>query len=331
MEQDLYIGLIYKRLKGEINHLENKQLDDWLQQSDINIRLYKEIELQWNLSENYSPEIDIDVKADLQKLKERIKKADRAKDKTQNKIFKLNPALWIAASLLILISAGLWLFSLKSNQNVISTASNEKKHISLPDGSEIWLNENSRVKYPDKFASDKREISMEGEVFFSVEKDKNRPFIIDAIQTKIEVLGTSFNVKTNQVTKETKVDVKTGKVRFSAPKDNQKIIIVKGETAIYNDENHFIKKTKYDINSFAWQSSILLFKNESLTETIKTIEKYYKVNISVDEKRISNCIFSGRFEDKKIDEVLQYLSDIFGFKIHKLSISNYKLSGGSCQ
>ncbi len=332
MGQDFYITLIYKKIKGEITEIESKQLDNWLHESEHNIQLYNEIEQQWNLSENYNPNIEIDVKADFLKLKERIKESEQSKSNSQGKIIKFKLWQGIAASLLIILSAALWLYNTSASRQItVSTVQNEIKHIILPDGSEIWLNENSEINYPDKFASEERKVSMSGEMFFQVKKNKKAPFIIDAIQTKIKVLGTSFNVKIKKSTKETKVDLKTGKVLFSSKVSDDKIILVKGETAIFNKTNHSFKKTKYDENSFAWKSSVLLFKEKSFLEVIKTIEKQYKVDIVFDNKQLANCAFSGRFENKNIDEVLQYLSDIYGFKVQKLSTSKYKLTGGLCQ
>ncbi len=332
MGQDFYITIIYKKIKGEITEIESKQLDNWLHESERNTQLYNEIAQQWNLSENYNPDIEIDVKADFLKLKERIKKSEKSKSNSQGKIIKFKLWQGIAASLLIIISTALWLYNTSASRQItVSTVQNEIKHIILPDGSEIWLNANSEIKYPEKFASKERKVSMSGEIFFQVKKNKKAPFIIDAIQTEIKVLGTSFNVKINRSTKETKVDLKTGKVLFSSKISDDKIILVKGEAAIFNETNHSFTKTKYDENSFAWKSSVLLFKEKLFLEVIKTIEKQYKVNIVFDNKQLANCVFSGRFENKNIDEVLQYLSDIYGFKVQKLSASKYKLTGGLCQ
>src|SRR5690606_7625428 len=124
---------------------------------------------------------------------------------------------WLAAAcLLICLSAGFFILNRnifrQSELLVVHTGFREVKELLLSDGTKVWVNANSRLKYPKRFENDKREIVLEGEAFFKVKRDEQRPFIISSKGIRTTVLGTSFNISSYAGDEEVKVTVISGKV-----------------------------------------------------------------------------------------------------------------------
>jgi ferric-dicitrate binding protein FerR (iron transport regulator) len=228
-------------------------------------------------------------------------------------IFRAAAAVLLAA--VLLISGYMVAFDPSASGELleISATNQVLNTFALPDGTVVSLNTNTKLKYPEKFGRKTREVSIEGEAFFEVKPNKNKPFIIHAGSAEIKVLGTSFNVSAYPETKQVEVIVETGKVQvLNKIIQANELILTPGDkgTLIYSS-NSLLKTTNQDPNFLAWKTHNLTFKATSLGEVIETLQKIYKVNIHVADPKLNGLLLSAQFNDYPLDFILKVIETTF--------------------
>lgn len=337
MERDHYIQLIYKYFKGESSQKEAAELDKWLEDSEENHTLKSKIEKDWKLSEQYSPDLDIDIKADFEVLRKRIR-AQKAKQTVAPKIRSINSRrrwLSIAAAIALAITAGWWLTSndtIGQSMQIAETSINEKREIILTDGSKVWLNENSRLTFPSEFSANNRNVALEGEAFFEVAENPDAPFIIEMNEANVTVLGTSFNINARAGDPQLAVNVRTGKVRFQSKQSNETLILIKGEKGVLDVKTQDLdKNTAIALNDFAWQTGVLRFRKQTLSEVITIVNDFYNGEAIITQATMQQCMFDGRLQEKDLKSALEYIADAFQMTLIQKSETKFELNNGVCQ
>ncbi|MGJ1418773.1 FecR family protein [Sphingobacterium spiritivorum] len=160
--------------------------------------------------------------------------------------------------------------------------------LTLSDGTRVWMNAASRLKFPLGFEKDRRLVEMDGEAYFEVAKDKDRPFIIKSRRQEVKVLGTSFNLTDFANDKNSRTTLIEGSVEITNRKNDQKLYMKPGEQTIAGDQ---FRKMKVDPSSYiAWKNGYFDFKeSNSLVDGMKQIERWYNVKViftNPDENRI---------------------------------------------
>jgi transmembrane sensor len=240
----------------------------------------------------------------------------------------LNPFFRIAASVLfaVLLIVSVYEVYYNSSENKImleiSASDQILKSFTLPDGSVVSLNSDTKISYPKQFATNAREVSIEGEAFFQVKPDKARPFIIHAKNAQIKVLGTSFNVDAYPSEKKLEVIVETGRVQVlnktAISKENSELILTPGEkgTLAYFG-NSLIKSTNQNPNFLAWKTHNLVFKATLLSEVVENLEKVYKVNIRLADPKLNGLLLTAQFNDYPLDFILKVIETTFEIEVQQ--------------
>lgn len=324
MEQEQINHLIAKQLTGEITPEEQQILTNWENMDESNKHTITTSMHIWEKSERNDKEPDVDKawEAFAAKLNERSAIPLHAK-KSNKQLY-----LRIAASLILVgfigLMAGKWL--LNSN-NTIQTAAGEQKEITLPDGSKVWLNENSSLAYASDFENN-RDIQLTGEAFFEVKRDEQHPFVITSSRTITKVLGTSFSVIDYANGEQAQLIVKTGKVSYKSVQSNKELIVLAGESAhLENGEPQM--DASFQINELAWKDKRLVFADMTLKEMVPVLEKYFKIRVVIEQESILSCHFTGEFEQPKLDEVLNMLARTLQLEWKKTD-NTYSISGRGC-
>ncbi len=330
MKRDHYIKLIYKSLKGEARADEKSQLDDWLAESEENHHLKTKVEQEWEKSKEYEPALEIDVKADFQQLQQRIK-AQKEQEGNEPKIVKINIRrqwLAIAASVVFLMVAGWVIFGSEIGQisdKIAQTGQGERVLVSLSDGSKIWLSENSRLVYPEKFSNHQRSVELEGEGFFDIKRNPDSPFKVGTKWAEVSVIGTSFTINAEVNTQKVTVNVKTGKVKLEDKFNQESLILTAGELGELDVKTHAFQKTN------TIQIKALRFKDQMLENVISEIAQQYNVDVSIDEKTMKTCIFTGRLLEENVGDALRNIADAFQMTVEEQTKNVFVLKGGSCE
>ncbi len=240
-----------------------------------------------------------------------------------NPLYRIAAAVLFAAVLLVSgyavfyrPSASVAMLEVTATNQVLNT-------FTLPDGTLVSLNSNTKVFYPEKFGNKTREVRIEGEAFFEVKPNKNKPFIIHAGKAQIKVLGTSFSVSAYPDTKSVEVIVQTGKVlvlnKTIQTLQPDELILTPGDkgTLVYAS-NTLQKTTNQDPNFLAWKTHNLIFKATSLHEVIGNLEKVYKVNISLADPKLNKLLLTAQFNNYSLDFILKVIENTFPIEVYNV-------------
>lgn len=207
--------------------------------------------------------------------------------------------------------------------HTLSTARGETYLIGLPDGSKVWLNAGSSLKYPASFVNrDKRIVVLTGEAYFEIAKDKSHPFVVIGGNQKVEVLGTHFNVNAYADEPNTKTTLLEGSVRISLPRENpteqrSSAVLKPNQQSIVSGTNRINVKDVDVASAVAWKNNEFMFTSESIENIMKMLSRWYNVEIIYQGEKCTEK-YSGsvsRFDN--VSKVLEILESSGGvhFKI----------------
>ncbi|EPR66760.1 FecR family protein [Cyclobacterium qasimii] len=177
-----------------------------------------------------------------------------------------------------------------------------KSILTLSDGTRIFLNSGSEISYSSDFSDSLRLVSLKGEAFFEVQKEK-RPFVVETGQTKIKVLGTTFNVNQKQNGALT-VALVTGKVLINDQKGNE-MQLEPSEMMVRGEDGAF-HKTGFDpLTLTGWKDKILVFRENSFVEVKEKIENWFGVTLLLEGNIDANMTYSGTYKEESLENVLR--------------------------
>ncbi|MGQ8337474.1 FecR family protein [Sunxiuqinia sp. A32] len=180
-------------------------------------------------------------------------------------------------------------------------------HIFLSDGTEVWLNSGSRFKYPNHFNRSTREVLLNGEGYFDVASDKEKPFFVKTSKLQVRVLGTEFNVMAYESENKQEVVLEEGKVQIFNLSGTKIGELDPGERIVrLNSSSKFIQD-KVDTQNFtAWKDGVVVFEEETLEDIARKLERWYNVEVRFDEQNTQTYKITGTMlRNKPIDQVIQ--------------------------
>jgi len=186
----------------------------------------------------------------------------------------------------------------------------ETKSIQLPDGSKVVLNHFSSLTYPKEFSNKDRIVSLNGEAYFEVSKDKKHPFIVSADAIDVKVLGTHFNVEAYKSNNEIKTTLFEGSVSIKSKDNSSSIILSPNESAIYNKlKKKIIHETSQKVSDeIAWQKGLFIFNNLPLKEITRKLSNSFGVTIQIPDQSLQNYRLTARFNNgENLEQILKLL------------------------
>lgn len=202
--------------------------------------------------------------------------------------------------------------------NIVSVPAGQRTNITLPDGTNVWLNTRTTLKYSTAFNKRERIVLLEGEAFFDVKKNKDKPFIVKTKAYNVEALGTEFNVDAYPETTNFEAVLMNGSIKVSSQVHPSQNVILKPEQKI-SLENGQLKVTQIDdYNPYRWKEGLICFRNTGFSDIIKTFEKCYGIKIVIENKNTLKYRFTGKFRQADgIDYILQVIQQSINFKFEK--------------
>jgi transmembrane sensor len=322
--------LLLKSLSGTISTEERETLTAWMNQSKENKKLAEDFTVLWKYSKKNTLQENFQTKEEWKKLEAAIQKAEIPQGK-EITLKQHVPWLKIAASVTLLtICSGLIYVIFFSQETILKESHDSIVEVVLPDGSEVWLNRNSRLTYQGDFNKENRLVKLEGEAFFDVTKNPQEPFVVQTGKAQIKVLGTSFNVEAYTGSKETEIFVVTGLVSFSNLSDSKSITIKAGEAGVLKNENLGLISQGEQLNALAWKEKRLIFKKTILSDVVEVLEEYFNVDIEVRNKNALRCRFTGSFDKPSLSEIIEALSVSLDLNITEQRNKTYLVEGNGC-
>ena len=198
--------------------------------------------------------------------------------------------------------------------NTMKTLKGMEYPLTLSDGTKVFLNAESKIKYPVAFKGNLREVEISGEVYFDVAKDKSKPFIVRTGNMSLEVLGTSFNVKAYNDEKEIATTLVDGKVKVMAKGKN--VILTPGEQAVFTNNSLSVKEVDVSLHT-SWTKGKFIFRNERIEDIMKSLKRWYDFEVYYHDEEAKNIRLGSsfnRYED--INPVIEMMkkTDLFIIK-----------------
>lgn len=157
----------------------------------------------------------------------------------------------------------------------------QRIQLTLQDGTEVWLNAQTRLTYPTHFSEKERRVTVEGEAFFKVAKDDNKPFIVTSNDIDIRVLGTEFNIHSYPEESTSRVSLIEGSLQIELLDSGSEKVILKPNEEVCVQNNRMLISPIQDADYFLWRDGIYSFTDEKLGEIFKKLELYYDIEINV--------------------------------------------------
>lgn len=334
MEQTRLFELLLKRKEGIINLDEQLELKRLIgaYTSTEEIETYLDVLFEHRLTADGFTDKE-SVEKSLEVLNKKLEQA--------NKVKKLNR--WrlagVAASVIFLISIGImgWLnyIGKPGAMQIVSTTARSKTSLVLPDGSKVWINEKTELRFNNDFGRENREVYLDGEAYFEVVKNKHKPFLVHTKNMVVKVLGTEFNVRAYKNEYSTETTLIKGRVEVQVNrKEGEKVVLHPSEKLVLKNEQHsasgtVAKKAAEATPEIAiskvlpnavdsgfletqWLKDKIHFDQQPLKAIIPMLEKWYGVRILLTSPAVGEMRFSGKIDKETLGEVLE----------------SFKLSGG---
>ncbi|WP_031529147.1 FecR family protein [Dyadobacter crusticola] len=306
--------LLVKSLLDEASVAEQMEINQWLSDSDDNLRYFEHFELIWNESKQLERVSQVDENAAWERFKNRVSKSQQEPERIIPLHSKSGFSLFrIAASIMFAVCAGWLTYMLVQNQHQtqqITMSSGEQPLTdTLPDGSVVTLNRNSSISYPKEFKGASRQVALTGEAFFNVEPDKSKPFIISVNDVTVRVVGTSFNVKDNA--KQTEVIVETGLVEVAQHAKKVKVKPREKVTASHETRD-LVKQESEDEFYKYYRTNKLVCDDTPLWRLVEILNEAYDADIVIENEKIRNLAINTTFEQKSLENIIAVISETFG-------------------
>jgi len=360
--QNRFWELLGRKAADEINDSDARKLDDLQKDQDHDVQYMMNVMgSYWNSVNNMPDSKTLREGADQHKksVLEGLTSRDQLHRRTFREFMSGKNAWILAAASVIVILGGWFLFQTYrcsgADTTVVATKSGSRTKVTLPDGTQVWLNVDSKLTYPNNFPYiAKREVTLSGEAYFEVKHDESHPFIIHTQYFNIEDVGTAFNVKAYPEDSETEATLVSGSIAVSLRNDPGKNLLLKpGEKVLYYASDidmkveggksldtiqaaDKIRSLRFTptlevthvkpiivsagdtvVTETAWMNDQLVFSSQKFSELGIRLSRWYNVHVTIKDKEVENYLFTGIFQGETIEQALKELQMIrpFSFSI----------------
>jgi len=190
----------------------------------------------------------------------------------------------------------------------ITVPAGQRANLILPDGTSVWLNARTELRYPGVFSATKREIELDGEAYFEVKQDKKKPFIVQTRKYDIEVLGTKFNVEAYSDSDDFSTALMEGSVRVTDKLEKSNTLVLQPDYLTTFRDGTLIAEKITDPDYYRWREGLVCFREMGFIQLMRRFEKCYGIRIEINNPRLSEYAFTGKFRiSDGIDNALRVL------------------------
>ena len=288
-----------------IRYLENRcseedfvLINEWMKESDENAGELFRMEEIYQLGKFPFEEENLVVRAE-RRLGRRLEQENQKKQE----VFKLRSVLRYAAAIVgvIVLAAGLaYWFRNKAEELVVASAAHgQVREMLLPDGTKVWLNQSSVLKYPRAFEGKERHVYLDGEAYFEVARNHEKPFMVKSPAMDVRVLGTSFNIKCRPDNSFAETTLIEGEVEVKDKSDKGRITLLPGQKAVLNRVTGRMQVKQVDPKmEIVWHNDLIPFEKSSIFQIAAALERFYGVKIIlISSKVLPERVSADRISD----------------------------------
>lgn len=299
-------NLLHRFFEGKTSYFEEEAIRQWLEASPENRRLFLEERKLFD---------SILLLGDEKTVHSR-------KGKIVQQIKSWKVAVWKVAAIAVILYAlgSMYQFVPEEKKTVVPMQSiyvpaGQRVNLTLSDGTNVWLNARTRMLYPAVFDGTVRQVTIDGEAYFDVMKDKDKPFVVETEKCKIEVLGTEFDIKSYSDKEDCEVALMEGCVKVvSLRKTGETLILEPNEkTSLQADGTLKVSRVN-DFDVYRWKEGLICFKKKSFLSIMNELEQYFGTQIKVENKEALKHSFTGKFRQTDgLDYALRVLQKDISF------------------
>lgn len=321
-------------LAGEASESEQVYVREWIDASDENKDYFLKVKELWNnkLSKEETSAFRTGEgwKKFVSKYQLNTTKEERASYNNSTKKILYN-VLKVAA--ILIVGLILWQSGLFNPKEITYSTDLIKKELTLPDQSLIYMNNNSQISYYANLNRKRnREVHFSGEAFFDISPNPDKPFIIYTNNVKVEVKGTSFNIRAYPG-EPVEITVKTGIVEVTELSENQHIRPVtlrKDEKIRFDTLSNFYNAEENDNpNYLAWKTESYLFDSVNISKVMESLEKGYDTTIVINNPEFNNCMLVAKFDSLSLNQIFWILQRTYDISV-SLSNDTIFVDGKGC-
>ena len=310
--------LIERYHQGQCSLDEQNVVEEWLDSDEVEM--------------SFPENADLNAMEDKgwKKISSRYHIAEPSEPRRIFKLYNYRRILQFAACIILLLATFFYVNtnfkSEKRNSTLaykeIKTLKGQKLSVLLPDGTIVWMNAESILRFPVSFKGHLRELEFSGEAYFNVAKDRSKPFVIHTAKTKVQVLGTRFNLRALVAETATSVVVEEGKVQFSGDSGKQHQILTANKRGVFQIGGSGVSSMKTEEvhagKYTAWRNNDLLFDNVTMEEVAQVLERWYNVKITINRQALRKERYTGGFNNPALSVVLESMGFAvkFNYKQH---------------
>lgn len=320
MKKEITTTKLLKYLKGELSQSEAAEVEQWSSQSPDNEKTLVSLAKVYNLGQLARPYTAKEVEDAWRKTCDKAGVA--LYPKRASKVYRPWLFWGMAAAITVLLSVNLALIYRGMHQKeegTIVLTSQQGKFVkyTLPDSTVVTLNHNSSLEFPMAFNGNERRVKLDGEGFFDVVRDEEKPFIVETgKEIHIKVLGTEFNLQSFSNDDIVQVSLITGSVEVSREGvADFKYVMHPSERFTCNITDWEMKvETMQGVTGTEWMSNKLIFSDTTLKEVARQISNHFGVTVTIDDAALNSIRFSGSFDNRDLGTVLSYMEQTCGIK-----------------
>jgi transmembrane sensor len=329
MSRNQIEALLDRYLKGETTTKENELVERWLEENGNSNAEWEDLDQSGK--DEWLSGVFGDIKNTIDAGKAKVIQLP------QRKRFLWRGAA--AAAAVLVISSVLYL-EWPALQNrlhpvqltTLQVPANQKKEIILADGSQVWVNTGSEIKYPKVFNGKVREVYLSGEAFFDIAHDASKPFIIHTGKVVTTVLGTAFNIREDKGKNTIEVTVTRGKVSVANGKKLLGVLTPNQQISFNTLKEEAVKGTVDANLVIAWQQSELHFDDVSFADAVSQLQQRFNVKISFGNDKLKNCRFTGTsLNGEKLDKILKVICAFNNATYQTKSDGSILIDGAGCK
>lgn len=306
-------------IKGDANIEQRKAVVEWIDQSPENLKEYIALRklhdvVLWREDE----------------IKQSLYHAKGRTSFLHNLLRHKSTYIGVAAVLMVALFA-IYMPSISEmlrpvTYSVVEVPTGQRVNVKLPDGTNVWLNSNTKFKIPSNYTPDNRTCQIDGEGFFEVKKDPSHPFTLEASGYELKVTGTSFNVLSYSGSGIFETSLVEGRLTVADKADESIRYQLNPDQTIFYKDGAMYTKPIEDEDSMLWREGIYVFNDKDFGYIFKMLERYYEVNIDVKNLKVLTYRCTGKFRQKEnINHIMKVLQKDNSFK-YKIDESNSNIT-----
>jgi len=311
--QSDYDELLFSYFSGTLTEEEKSSLEDWKEASEENRTIFRNAEKVWQSLDLLKEMRTYNMPLALSKVHEKTEPSYNLNRKGFIYYWQRIAAVMIIP---LLIGGAIYFMQKLTSKNqvvwqTVTTPPGIKSHITLPDGTLVWLNSGTNLSYPLSFSDNTRDVKLSGEAFFDVMKDEKHPFIVDLGKIDVKVTGTKFNIINYEQESQTDIILASGSVKLLGKNENSAQVLSEmeaGQMATYDKTSKKISLMQVDTKKYtSWIDGKLIFRDDPMEAVVAKLSRWYNVQIEIADPGVRDYIYTATFQDETIERILSLI------------------------